>query len=99
MVSTINEGIIPFRYTCIQLLFLNGTLNCEQARSSEENETTLRPAAGSPGQRRGGIRLPLQTKVVRAPSAVEVVTTQNISSFDWRTLADTLQSHARLARP
>ena len=68
--------------------------------------TTLRPAAGSAGQRRGGIGLPLQTKVIRgAPSAVEVVTAEDIRSFGWRTLAnnsehiqDTLSADGRTAR-
>lgn len=92
MVNILNSGKKPFRLARIRFLFLVGALIFWQAA-----------LAGEPGQL---LDLPLdqlvnvevvsasrfKQKSSEAPSSVEVVTSEEIRSFGWRTLADALNS-------
>jgi len=92
MVSTLNTRETRLRYACIKLLFLSGALSCGQAVSAQEPDQLYDLPLDELVNVEVVSASRFKQKSSEAPSAVEVVTAKDISSFGWRTLADALNS-------
>ncbi len=87
MISTFNT-----RHACQALLVLGGALSCGQAVSAQEPDALLELSLDQLVNVEVESASRFKQKSSEAPSAVEVVTANDIRSFGWRTLADALNA-------
>lgn len=92
MVNVINIGKIPLRLVCARFLFLSTTLNCGQAFSAVEAYKLYDLPLDQLVNVEVVSASRFKQKSSEAPSAGEVVTSEDIRSYGWRTLADALNS-------
>jgi iron complex outermembrane receptor protein len=92
MPSAMNAGKTAYSYRCIRLLVLSGALSCGQAVLALETQQIY----DLPLEQLVNVEVTsasrFKQKSSEAPSAVEVVTAEDIRSFGWRTLADALNA-------
>jgi outer membrane receptor for ferrienterochelin and colicins len=92
MANTFHTHTTIIRYTCVPLLLLSGSVAYGQTTLPDKNNTLYDLPLDQLVNVEVVSASRFKQKSSEAPSAVEVVTAQDIRSFGWRTLADALNA-------